>query len=63
MNDRTIVQEAGPPTNIGGPELPPAPHTVGELNPMPIPAELSQLDITSTDARITKQKRTRANGL
>ena len=56
------LQEAGPPTNIGGPEVPPAPHTLGELNPMPMPAEFSQLDITSTAARIREQKKTRANG-
>ena len=56
------LQEAGPPTNIGGPEVPPAPHTLGELNPMPMPAEFSQLDITSTAARIREQKKIRANG-
>jgi len=55
-------QEAGPPTNIGGLEAPPDPHTEGELNPMPMPAEFSQLDITSTAARIREQKKTRANG-
>ena len=57
----TIVQEEGPPTNTGGPALP-APHTVGEPNPMPMPAEFSQLDITSTAPRIKQQSKTRANG-